>query len=350
MLVKKFDFLSPKISLYYKGSSSHSSKLSGILSIISVIIIISLSIYFSLELIQRKNPYSYYINRFVEDAGEFPINASSLFHYISSGNPNDDYNFEGFDFRSFRIIGINTYFSYYIENKTLENFDHWIYGLCNDENDIKEINYLLNNKEYNNCACIKKYYSSSDKKYYNTSDKNFLWPTISKGTYNPNLTLYQVIVEKCNNDSIKLILGEKYYCKSDNEINQYFSGSKGIFFYFIDQYIDISNYKKPNKKFFYRIENILSKESFTVNHLNFNPSSIKTHNGLIFDNIKEEFSYVYERNDPYVYSVDSSNIYMVYCFWLKNRLLCYERIYKRIQDIISIIEGVFEFIYFTSIF
>ena len=100
-------------------------------------------------------------------------------------------------------------------------------------------------------------------------------------------------MEKCNNDSIKLILGEKYYCKSDNEINQYFSGSKGIFFYFIDQYIDISNYKKPNKKFFYRIENILSKESFTVNHLNFNPSSIKTHNGLIFDNINEEFSYVH---------------------------------------------------------
>jgi len=349
MFVKKFDFLSPKITLYYKGSSSHSSELSGILSIISIIAIISLSIYFSLDLIQRKNPDSYYINRFVEDAGEFPINASSLFHYISIDNLDDGINFEHFDFRSFRIIGFNSFFSYYIENRTLENFDHWIYGLCNDENDIKEINYLLNNKEYNNCVCIKKYYSSSDKKYYNTSDKNFLWPTISKGTYNPNLTLYQVIVEKCNNDSIKLILGEKYYCKSDNEINQYFSGSKGIFFYFIDQYIDISNYKKPNKKFFYRIENILSKESFTVNHLNFNPSSIKTHNGLIFDNINEEFSYVYERNDPYVYSIDSSNVYMAYSFWLKNRLVSYVRTYKRIQDIISIIGGVFEFIYFTSL-
>ena len=350
MFVKKFDFLSPKITLYYKGSPSHSSKLSGILSIISVIFIFSLSIYFSLDLIQRKNPNSYqYINRFVEDAGDFPINASSLFHYISTVNSDDDNNFEGFDFRSFRLIGFNTYYNYYLEDRTLENFDHWIYGLCNDENDIKEINYLLNDKDYKNCACIRKYYSSSDKKYYSTSDKNFLWPTISKGTYNPNLSIYQVIVEKCNNDSLKLILGEKYYCKNDNEIDQYFSGSKGIYFYFIDQYIDIANYKTPNKKFFYRIENILSKESYTVNHLNFNPSSIKTHNGLIFDNIKEEFSYVYERNDPYVYSFDSSNIYMAYCFWLKNRILSYERIYKRIQDIISIIGGVFEFISFVSI-
>lgn len=349
MFVKKFDFLSPKITLYYKGSSSHSSILSGILSIISVIAIFSLSIYFSLDLIERKNPDTYYLNRFVEDAGEFPINASSLFHYISIGNSGYDDN-EFFDFNSFRIIGFNTYFHYYIENRNLENFDHWIYGLCNDEKDIKDINYLLNNKEYKHCACIRKYYSSSDKKYYNTSDKNFLWPIISKGTYNPNVSFYQVIVDKCNNDSLKLILGENYYCKNDSEIDQYFSGSQGFHFYFIDQYIDISNYKEPNKKFFYRIENLLSKESYTVNHLNFNPSSIKTHNGLIFDNIKEEFSYVYERNDPYVYSVDSSNIYMAYCFWLKNRLLSYERIYKRIQDIISIIGGVSEFMTFVSIF
>ena len=348
MFVKKFDFLSPKITLYYKGSSSHSSILSGILSIISIIVIFSLSIYFSLDLIERKNPDSYYLNRFVEDAGKFPFNASSLFHYISTGNSDED-NYESFDFRSFRIIGFNTYFNYYIENRTLENFDHWLYGQCNEEIDIKEINYLLNDKEYKNCACIRKYYSSSDKKYYYTSEKNFIWPTISKGTYNPNLTFYQVIVEKCNNDSLKLILGDNYYCKNDHEIEQYFSGNRALFFYFIDQYIDIANYKKPNKKFFYRIENIISKESYTVNHLNFNPSSIKTHNGLIFDNIIEETSYVYERNDPYVYSFDSSNIYMAYCFWLKNRLLQYERIYKRIQDIISIIGGVFEFISSVSI-
>ena len=128
MFVKKFDFLSPKITLYYKGSSSHSSILSGIISIISIIVIFSLSIYFSLDLIERKNPDSYYLNRFVEDAGEFPFNASSLFHYISTGDSDED-NYESFDFRSFRIIGFNTYFNYYLENRTLENFDHWLYGL-----------------------------------------------------------------------------------------------------------------------------------------------------------------------------------------------------------------------------
>ena len=79
MLFKELDFLSPKISLYYKGSLSHSSLFSIILSIISFIIITTFSIYFSLDLIQRKNPDFYYLNRYVKDAGGFPLNSSSLF-------------------------------------------------------------------------------------------------------------------------------------------------------------------------------------------------------------------------------------------------------------------------------
>ena len=48
------------------------------------------------------------------------------------------------------------------------------------------------------------------------------------------------------------------------------------------------------------------------------------------------------------YSRDSNDEYLVYYFWLKNRLLIYERIYKRIQDLISIIGGIFGFV--TSLF
>ena len=103
MFIKEFDFLSPKISLYYKGSLSHSSSFSVILSIISFIIITSFSIYFSLDLIEKKNPDFYYLNRYAEDPGEFAFNSSSLFHFISLGNYT--HNLIGFDFRSFRIIG-----------------------------------------------------------------------------------------------------------------------------------------------------------------------------------------------------------------------------------------------------
>jgi hypothetical protein len=77
---------------------------------------------------------------------------------------------------------------------------------------------------------------------------------------------------------------------------------------------------------------------------------IKTHNGIMFDNIEEELSYSFDRNDVLTYSKDSSNVYLVYYFWLKNRLLIYERIYKRIQDIISIIGGISKFVTFFSSF
>jgi hypothetical protein len=130
----------------------------------------------------------------------------------------------------------------------------------------------------------------------------------------------------------------------------YFNGSYGCELYFIDKYIDISNYKEPNRKFIYRIENTFSKEIYSVNNLNFNPSMIKTHNGIIFDNIEEELSYSFDRNDVLTYSTDTSNVYLVYYFWLKNRLLIYERIYKRIQDIISNIGGIFEIVTFLSSF
>ena len=56
MFIKKVDFLSPNITFYHKGALSHSSIFSGIISIISILLIILLAIYFSLDIIKRKNP------------------------------------------------------------------------------------------------------------------------------------------------------------------------------------------------------------------------------------------------------------------------------------------------------
>ena len=346
MFFKEFDFLSPKISLYYKGSLSHSSLFSVILSIISSIIIITFSIYFSLDLIERKNPDFYYLNRYVEDAGEFPLNSSSLFHFISMGSTAQ--HIRGVDFRSFRIIGFSDYHEN-MDNNNIKQIDHWIYGLCN-ENDSKGINDIIEVEEYKECACIKKYYNSLKKEYYDANSIYFKWPMLSHGNFNINVKSYQIIIDKCNQETLELIFGKKYTCKNDSEMDIYFSGNYGSQLYFIDEYIDVSNYKEPNKKFFYRIENTFSKERYSANNLNFNPSMIKTHNGIVFDNIEEELTYSFDRNDVLTYSTDTNNIYMMYLFWLKNRLLIYERIYKRIQDIISIIGGIVESVTFFSSF
>ena len=83
MIFKKFDYLSPNVTFYYKGYLSHSSIFSGILSIFSFILIIIIAIYFSLDIIQREHPTAFYFNRFEEDVGTFPLNSSSFFHFIS---------------------------------------------------------------------------------------------------------------------------------------------------------------------------------------------------------------------------------------------------------------------------
>ena len=340
MILRKIDFLSPKITLYHKGFLSHSSIISGVISVISFIIIIIFAIYYSLDLIRRQNPKVYFFNRFVEDAGLIPLNSSSLFHYISFGNVHI---VRGFDFYSFRLVGFEKYYSNYIKDRNLSKFDHWLYGLCNYDINVKEINDIINRENFEVSACIRKFYNSTDGKYYDIDDQNFKWPVIEHGTTNPEIKSYSIVVERCEEDTLELILGKGNKCKNDLNIDYLFDGGWEIHLNFIDHYIDILDYKAPNIKYFYRIENTFNKNTYSINHINFNPSSIITNNGIILQSIETELSYRYERNDVFT-EENKDNIYMVYNFWLKNTMYYYKRIYKRIQDVISDIGGISQFI------
>ena len=88
MFIKYLDFLSPRVTFYYKGLLSHSSIFSGILSVITIIAIIFFSIYYSLELFERKDPKAFHFNNFLKDVGEYEINTTSIFHFISTFNLN----------------------------------------------------------------------------------------------------------------------------------------------------------------------------------------------------------------------------------------------------------------------
>jgi hypothetical protein len=83
MLLKKLDYVSPPITFYHKNYLAHTSILSGILSIISFILILMISGYFVRQIIHRENPSVFNFKRIIEDAGTFPVNASSFFHFIS---------------------------------------------------------------------------------------------------------------------------------------------------------------------------------------------------------------------------------------------------------------------------
>ena len=346
MFIRSLDYLSPRVTFYHKGFLSHNSIISGILSIIAIVFIIILAVYFSLELIQRNEPNAFYFNTFTEDAGTFEINKTSLFHFITMAK-----NIEGafindpFDFTLFNIAGVKAHYENWsgIQKRGgLKTVDHWLYGYCNKEKNTEGLDDLLTYDFFEKSACLKKYYNSTVGKYYDIGDENFVWPEIAHGTFNENSKIYSIIVQQCDNNIIKTILGDEYECKNEAEINSFFNirGSRIFHLYFLNYYINILNYKNPNFKFFYRIENPLYGNQYSSNNLNFNTALIKTHDGLVLDNVKEEISYILNRNDVYTGNFADNNIYIAYGFFLKNIMDYYERSYKRIQDVISSIGGI----------
>ena len=217
--------------------------------------------------------------------------------------------------------------------------NHWLYGFCDKETDIKGIENLVTFQFFTQSACIRKYYDSSSHNYYEVGDKNFRWPTVACGTINPNNQIYCLIVIKCEQNILNNILGKGYTYKKDEEIEKIINYGGGYYFNFIDHYVDILKYKEPIKKYFNRIENTIDLDNYSINNINFNPILINTQNGIIFNHYENAKSYYFDRNDVFIKLI-KGNIYMAYYLWLKNNENYYERIYKTTTDVLSSIGGV----------
>ena len=340
MFLKKYDYLSPSITLYIKGQNRHSSVFSGVLTIFTYIIIFSLGIYYSLDYIYKDNPNIYYYSKYVDDAGIFPLNSSSLFHFIKFANTNDREDSE-IDFNSIRIFGFEYTIDTYISNNNLSQYNHWLYGSCNS-NDIKNIESYVNEEFPEKSSCIRYYYDAENHKYYNISQKNFKWPALLHGTSNDNTTNYGIVVEKCRNDSLQ------NNCKSESEIDDYIQHLYIILF-FIDNYIEVLNYKTPYIKYLNKLTNGLFSGSFTINNLNFNPSIIKDNDGAFVNFKRYKQSYIYTQNEKTI-STNSNNTNIMICFyfWMQNTMIIYERFYESLQDLLSNIGGIESFLSFIA--
>ena len=352
MFIKSFDMLSPPITLYFQGKRKHNSIFSAILTIISYILILIFAIYFLLEFVQRKSPTAYFFNRYIEDAGVFPVNATSMFHFIQMMDIENN-KAVPFDFQSFRVVGFDEVMadSYNLDDdcerpqkRIPTEFNHWLYGPCNNSSDTEGIGYLIDFKYFENSACIRKYYDKSTGKYYETDDPHFRWPIILKGCSHPDRTYYGIIMEKCHNDEAHDISGYSE-CKTDDQISSVIN-KHSVTLFLIDHYADALNYEVPFEKYFYAVTTALTANNFAINHLNFNPASMITHNGLFFDNIVKINSYFFTQNEKQIMLTDITNnvdihdCLLGFYFWMQNSLQYYERIYKRFQDILSSIGGI----------
>jgi hypothetical protein len=340
MFLRKLDLLSPPITLYYKKETSHSSIVSGILSIIAYSICFAFIVMNFLQYIHNTNPNVYYYNRFVEEAGEFPVNASSMFNFIQIKDTRKNIP-DIIDFDIFNIIGIEKEIDIYEQDPNLANYNHWLYGPCNNTTDTEGIRELITFDHFTESGCIRKYYNKDDKVYYDTNSPNFIWPRILHGCGHPNRTFYGIIVEKCRNTTLKL-LGNGNHCKTEKEIQDYIN-RVSINLKIIDQYTDMFNYTTPYRKYFYSISNGIFSGTYTTNHLNFNPSTLISDEGIVFEDKKETLSYLFDQNEKITTS-SKSGICAAYYFWMQRRMQYYERIYKKFQDILSDVGGLSSFI------
>ena len=330
MILKKLDLLSPPITLYFKGELKHASIFSAILTIFSYIIEFSFALYYIVQFLKKSNPIIYSYNRYADEKDAFPLNSSSMFHFINIPNT-DTHENEEIDFESIRIIGLEKSIEVYLTDTNLTKHIHWIYGPCNDK-DSENIKEFLINDFPQKSACIRQYFDITTQKYYNTTEPNFKWPYIQKETANKKSTNYGVVVEKCRNDTLK------NDCKSKDYINQYLK-TRYFAFYFIDQFIDSRNYKNPLIKYSYKLSNGFFPDSFTINHLNFNPVIIKSFRGILFDEIEIVKSYQFIQNEKIVMNMNNTEIIASSYFWIQNLINYYERNYDRLQDLLSEIGG-----------
>ena len=351
--LKKFDWISPPITLFFKGEGSHVSIYSGLLSIVAYVIVVAAAIFYALNFINRESPKAYFFTRYVDDAGTFPVNATQMFNFIQVSDRVTNQKV-ALDFAAFRIVGFDEVYSDgYMKDpgpSVVKTANHWVYGNCNNNTDTQGISYLIDQKFYEQSACIRKYYDASKKQYFNTGEEGFRWPVILKGCSNPDRTFYGIIMQRCDEADPFLIENGGPPCKSRTEIDSivdYVSFN----FQIIDHYADMLNYDMPFTKYFYEVTSSIDDGTFRIQHLNFNPATMLTHNGFFFDNQVFEHSYFFTQNEKQtiedtkntttntIERTTSGCLIGVY-FWMQNTLQYYERNYDRIQDILSDIGGI----------
>ena len=128
MYFKHLDIISPSLTFHYKNYHCHSSVFSSFLSLIVIILCISATVYFSLDIIDHLNPTSFFYYHQEYGVGHFPINESSMFHFINFiGVPKEE-NSESL----FEVFGfMKTYISNYKNNiGSRLLIDHYTYGAC----------------------------------------------------------------------------------------------------------------------------------------------------------------------------------------------------------------------------
>ena len=345
-ILRKVDHLSPPNNLYYKGSETHFSTVTGVVSLISVLITALSIIYFIRPMFSDDNPTVSNLEEFHLDAKILELNPSKFYHSVKIIKKREFQ--EEFDYNSFRVIGIEDMFSYrYIFNSNLNYIDHWVYGPCDDD-DIANLNGIAQTEDYDEFylqflktfACIQKYYNADKEQYYDKKESGFRYPNINHGRLNDENAEYSILVEKCQEDTIKLIFGENEFCNNESEIYDTIEEGVNTLLIYQDYYLDLQDYDNPYKKYISEVYDDTTNDftistSILLSHL-----QVKTLKGIFFDSSKKEEIYSHLSNEKSILSQQAnSGLLNSYTFTLDNIKKIRVRRYINLMDVFSNIGG-----------
>jgi hypothetical protein len=330
------DIIGNPFLIKYKNHTTAKTPLGGCLSLAIICFLLYTMVYFSQDLFQRTKPFIRYIKFFSSDQKvvlkDFPIFFNILSNAAVSYN-NPEY---------FTITPV--YFELVIDPSTSmlsTKISNLFAEPCDPLEHLPEQyrDFVLdpkNNVPFSSSQCL----NPRKIQWYNGKlDNNYTlfiqndWAVInSKWVY--------LEISKCDRTHQK--------CAKEEEIEKVLSGADiNVQVYYIDNYLDLNDYSKPNKLFFSTQTTAISSGFLKLNNMRIKNTYIKTDDGMVIENNNDQEIYQVEsmKNDILVHNTK------LYGLNLENPRVKdqFYRKYVKIQDLIASIGGTIKFLITASI-
>lgn len=331
MFLNHVDLLSPKITFYYSGRRGHTSKVSGLLTIICCLGMISVFLFFFADIIldNPKTLMSY--KAYESHPGFISIDDTNLFHYLV---------LQGdliYDPKAISIIGVQINQNDVLQGIDEKKKDYWRYSYCDFENlRIRKVENFVNEPQG---LCIKEYYNHTTAQTISSNDTEFQHPVINHGTANRNYIPYIIVLQGCQNST------EDSQCYSSDFIDEYLDKLHSLKMNILNYYVDLENHKNPFYQYFHSIEIGIYKSAVLSTDFHFNPTYIKTYKGLLFDDISITEQSTLTETIRGTFEGKNDSLIGMLTFWMHNQINVYERRYTKLYDIVGDVSGISKFLY-----
>lgn len=339
--MKNFDFISTEIKLNFDGYKSHASIFGFILSIAVIGVAIAFGVYEARELWEKKKPRSNVLNGYTPDSGIYHLGIGGLNHFYNIMSREGKF----VDYDEMSVVVESRLVNR--ENVVLGTYR---YKKCKwelDGVDFHKFEKNVDKEKFEKGACLREFKNSTTNEIIVLDESNksfFPYPNITHGMESTvplsEKNVYFSTLRECDT------VNEQ--CHPISKIKEYYNDHFYVFA-FIDKNFDITNHKEPIKSTYNQVEGLMSFNSFTANHMNLNPSTVISDDGIVFEATNKQRSIYLYQNEKISEQRINSLILTQVNFWLKNQETVYSRGYAKIQDIFANIGGFFNFIYYSAL-